>query len=121
MKTIIKAMWIDSATCTLESYLPDNPKCFGLWIQLRIGPSNHDGAHDYSLLVCSPGWIETELKYAWKGAVWGRHMLIVNEYNLQQITQKIEDFIASCEDKDFDRIAKKLSVNLAWEFENYQP
>jgi hypothetical protein len=119
MKSLVKGIWIDSSSILLEEYLPENPKCFGLWIELRVGPSDLEGGHDYRILVCTPEWIEKE--YSCQKAVWGRHMLIVFNYDLDQIKEKIYNYVTSCTGKDFWEIAIKVSRIAAWEFEDYQP
>jgi len=51
---------------------------------LTIGPSDGDGGEISCLTVCTAKWL---MKACEKdGFVWGRHHLIVPEYNLETIT-----------------------------------
>jgi hypothetical protein len=117
MKAIVKSMWIDSATQSLETYCPEDPKCFGLWVEMRVGPDNEEGAHDYRFIVCTPDWIKQE--YGWEKSVWGRHMLIVFNYDLNLIAERVRSYVESCTGKDFWEMAQKISRIALWEFEDY--
>lgn len=117
MKVIVKGMWIDSATINLENYFPDDPECFGLWINLRLGPSDEEGSHDYQLLVCTPEWIKKE--FAFKKAVWGRHMLILFRYDLDIVKAEIDQCLQNCVGEDWLTIAKEVARFAVWEFEDY--
>lgn len=119
MKAIVKGIFLMSADVLLEDYCPDDPKCFGLWIDLNIGPDNEEGAHNYQVLVCTPDWIKGEC-YGQK-AVWGRHRLIVCEYDLELIKEQIRHYVENCSGKDFWEMAQKVARIAAWEFEDYQP
>jgi hypothetical protein len=118
MKAIVKSMWVDSATINLDSYLPDDTECFGLWIEFRVGIKDEDGADDFRLLVCTPEWLKNE--YGWKKAVWGRHMLIVSGYDLNVIAAEINSCVENCAGEDWPTIAQKLARFAAWEYEDVQ-
>jgi len=118
MKAIVKSMWIDSATVNFDSYFPDDPECFCLWIEFRVGIKNEDSADDFRLLVCTAKWLINELDR--KSATWGRHMLIVSEYDLDVIKAEIDLCVESCTGENWSAIAQKISRFAAWEFEDYQ-
>jgi Immunity protein 8 len=116
MKAIVKSMWIDSPTIKLNSYVPDNPEDFSLWIEVRVGPDDSACADDYRILVCTPEWI---CRNIWEPH-WGRHMLIVRRYDRSVIERCVRDYIASCTGDEWGSVAKKIARNLFWEFEDYQ-
>ena len=116
MKAIVKSMWVDSPTIKLDSYVPDNPENFSLWIEFRVGPDDSAGADDYRVLVCTPEWL---LQNVWEPQ-WGRHMLIVREYDRSVIERCVHDYIAKCSGDEWGVVAKKIARNLSWEFEDYQ-
>jgi hypothetical protein len=121
MKTIVKGIFLAQSSVLLVNYRPENPECFGLWIDLNIGPDNEEGAHNYQVLVCTPDWLEVTLRYEWGRAHWGRHMLIVLDYDLDLIKERITSYVEGCTGKDFWEMAQKISRIAAWEFEDYQP
>lgn len=118
MNATIKSMWVDSATINLDSYLPDNPECFGLWIEFKAGVKNESGADNFRLFVCTPEWLKNE--HGWKSAKWGRHILIVSEYDLDMIRAEIGQCVESCTGEDWPTIAQKIARFAAWEFDDYQ-
>jgi hypothetical protein len=52
--------------------------------------------------------------------MWGRHMLIVPDYDLKKIRAIIAQYSISCEGKDWEAVAKLLSRIGRWEFEDYR-
>jgi hypothetical protein len=116
MKAIVKSMWVDSLTVEPDSYVPENPENFSLWIEVRVGPDNSSGADDYRVLVCTAEWLRQNV---WEPR-WGRHMLIVREYDHSTIEKCIRDYIAECTGDEWGVVAEKIARNLFWEFEDYQ-
>ncbi len=121
MSAVIRGMWCDAIDMPLEEYQPENPDCFGIRITLRVGSDTEVGANDFDLLVCTPRWLEVTLRYEWGRAQWGRHMLVVLEYDLDLIKERIVSYVEGCTGKDFWEIAQKISRIASWEFEDYQP
>ena len=48
-------------------------------------------------------------------------MLVVLEYDLDLIKERIVSYVEGCTGKDFWEIAQKISRIASWEFEDYQP
>ncbi|RKP48492.1 hypothetical protein D7S89_13735 [Trinickia fusca] len=109
-------MWVNSPTVGLDSYFPDDPKNFSLWIEFRVGPDDSPGADDYRVLICTPEWLSQNI---WEPR-WGRHMLIVRAYDRFAIEKCVRDYIAKCTGDEWGVVAQKVARNLSWEFEDYQ-
>jgi hypothetical protein len=117
MKAVLKS--IDTGgQIAFESYWPEDLECFGLWLTVLTGPDDSEGGHLYQILVCTPEWIKKECLD--RGAVWGRHMLIVPSFDPDQIKSEIVQYVEGCTGKDFGEIAQKVARIGAWEFEDYQ-
>jgi Immunity protein 8 len=119
MKAKLKEMYSLELAQPLEEFWPDDESNFGISIRLMIGSEDNSGSESFDILVCTPDWIKTQ--YADEKCVWGRHMLIVLEYDLELIRQEVDRYIAGCTGEDWQAIARKLSSMGAWEFEGYQP
>lgn len=108
-----------SSDIDLNNYWPDDEENFGFWVSLLIGPENTEGSEIFQLLICTPDWLKSEnVNFE---PVWGRHMLIVFEYNLTNIKAAVERYIENCSGENWEDIAIKLTRIAAWEFEDYQP
>lgn len=118
MKPKLKEMYSLQLSESLENFWPDEESNFGISIRLMIGPENSVGSESFDIFVCTPDWIKHQ--YAEDRCVWGRHMLIVMEYDLTLIRKEVESYISRCTGKDWKAIAKKLNGMGAWEFEDYQ-
>jgi hypothetical protein len=116
MKAIVKGMWVDSPTINLDSYFPDDQENFSLWIELKIGPDTEDGINYYRILVCTPEWLSQNI---WEPS-WGRHMLIVREYDYPVIEKFVHDYVSQYTGDEWSEIAEKIARNLSWEFEDYR-
>lgn len=114
MKAIVKGIFCDEFD--LSSYSPDDGQIFSATLRIKIGPVDSEGADDFELLVCTPEWM---LKHI-QGPKWGRHLLIVSEYDLNCIEEFICSYVAQCIGKDWPEIAAKLTRVFFWEFEDYQ-
>ncbi len=110
---------ISSPDVELRTYRPEDEACFGFLMELQIGPENEKGADLFQIMVCTPDWIKAN--YFDRKFVWGRHMLIVLEYDLTEIEQSISRYVESCTADDWYGLALKLSRIGGWEFEDYQP
>ena len=118
MKAKLKEIYSIGLANSLEEFWPSDESNFGISMRLMIGPEDSAGSESFDVFVCTPDWIKSQ--YAEEGFTWGRHMLVVLEYDLDLIKREIERYIANCEGKDWLEIARKLNGMGAWEFENYE-
>lgn len=102
----------------LQDFFPENPSNFHVLLHMRIGPANQDGGHDYSLGVCTPGWLDHNIRN--EGVTWGRHLLLVNDFDEKEILSSIEKILVQCERPDWAETSVVLARFFAWEFEDYQ-
>lgn len=118
MKAILREIYSLELEDQFEHYWPDDVAHFGTWIRLMIGPENEQGTESFDILVCTTTWLAEQC--AAKKCVWGQHMLIVFEYDLQCIQAEIRRYVSSCTGKDWMSIVQKLRYMGAWGFENYE-
>lgn len=118
MKAKLKEIYSLELTHPLEAFWPEDESNFGISVRLMIGPEDSAGSESFDILVCTPDWIKSQ--YSEEKCVWGRHMLIVLDYDFALIKREIERYIAGCVGEDWQTIARKLSGMGAWEFEDYK-
>ena len=102
----------------VRKYSPPDPVNFAVLIQALIGPMGEPGAESFNIEVCTPRWLETQLDG--EGAIFGRHLLVVRNYDYEAIVKKIERFLDLCTGSDWPEIARKVSRIGLWEFEDYE-
>ena len=103
----------------LEAYSPDDETCFGFLLQAMFGPENADGEESFNMIVCTPKWLAGEL--AQRRIISGRHHVIVNEYNFEELRSFLTAYGSKCEGDTWQEVALKLSRIGRWEFEDYVP
>ena len=113
MHAVVKGITCDQSD--LASFTPPNPACFTLTLRLRIGLPDAPGADDFECHVCTPRWLTQTVS----GPTWGRHLMIVPEYDLAKMEDSIHRYVASCSGENWANIASKLARVFAWEFEDY--
>ena len=101
-----------------DGYVPEDFEDFGCTLGLIIGPSNSEGGELFYLTVCSPRWLATACER--DGFLWGRHHLILPEYDLKTLTKIVTKFVENCSGESWESVALKLSRLASWEFEDYQ-
>jgi Immunity protein 8 len=119
MKAKLKEIFSLELTSSLEDYQPDVLDHFGISVRLMIGPDDSAASESFDILVCTPEWLRTQFDD--ERCTWGRHMLIVLEYDFKLIRGKIESYVATCHGSNWTEVASKLSRVAAWEFEDYRP
>lgn len=117
MKAKLKRMCSLEWARPLEELRPDDETNFGISIRLVIGIEDSPGEESFDILACTPEWIKSQ--YAEEKCVWGGHMLIVFEYDIDLIKHEVDRYIARCTGGDWLTIARKLREMGAWEFEGY--
>ena len=102
----------------LGEYKPLDPFDFELTVIACIGDSTGDSSEIFEFRLCTP----TRLGKQCVGgvAVFGRHLLIVESFDVGIIRKKIDGLCVRCSGKTWGDTATRLSRYGAWEFEDYQ-
>ena len=102
----------------LSSYFPDDPESFGFSLQLLIGPKDQAGEESFQVTVCTPQWLSQHFPH--DQIVIGRHYLIVFEYNLDRLINRIGLILQLYSGETWEEVATKISRIAYWEFEDYK-
>ncbi len=119
MKAQLKEMYSLQIPEALQDFQPETPRNFGISIRLMIGPEGTEQSESFDLFVCTPTWLQTQL--AEERCIWGRHMLITQEYDYDLIRLSLVRKVSSCTGKNWNEVANKLAHLASWEFEDYRP
>lgn len=110
---------LHSPDIDLDSFKPREAGNFMFLLQAFIGPDNKTGDESFDFQVCTPDWLKSNHSKA--EVLFGRHLLIVFEYDLPRIRGKISKYCESCVGDTWQDIAEKLSRIGGWEFEDFKP
>ena len=95
-----------------------DPKDVFCLVQAEIGSENSKGADIFGFIVCTPLGLAGEMEN--KPIISGHGLLIVNEFNIQEIESYISSLCNQTTGKNWDEIARKLGLIGQWEFEDYR-
>lgn len=102
----------------LNTYAPEIPDKFCLWLTLAIGPEGDDGSDLFQVGVCTVSWLAHQLSI--KSAYVLRHMILVESFDFKLIKKTIIEIIESAERPNWEQSVSILCRYFAWEFEDYQ-
>jgi hypothetical protein len=100
-------------------YQPELPHNFCCWIDLDIGYAEENARSSFSIEVCSFTFLAHQ--YSKEGPRWGRHLLVVGQYDYEEIKKAIEDRVQLCQRDTWEEALPLLCRYFAWEFEDYKP
>jgi hypothetical protein len=107
---------LHSPDVDFRTYMPDEEDLFCFFVQAMIGAAGSDASDSYGIIICTPRWFLDNCNEP----MWGRHFLIVPRYDFEKIRGAIVKYVDSCEGKDWQSIAERLSRIGHWEFEDYR-
>src|SRR4051812_998915 len=87
---------------SLESFKPDNPALFMIWVTLSIGIEGTDAADDFRTLICSVRSLSGLV--AESGIILGQPLIIAERWDYPLIKQRIEDYCTACEGEEWEDI-----------------
>jgi hypothetical protein len=103
----------------LRTWKPPDPECFGVLIQMLVGPEGDIGEESFDFLVCTPKWLLAE--HGRDAVIFMRHYVIVFTFDYHRLSAALEELVAQSIGSDWEAIASLLGRHGAWEFEDYVP
>jgi Immunity protein 8 len=103
----------------LESFAPEDPTRFEIWVTLSIGLEGLEAADDFQALICSTRSLAAMVEQS--GVLVGQPLIVVEAWDLPLIKRRIEDYCAACQGEEWEDILPMLTRLGLWEFENYNP
>ena len=101
----------------LERFRPADADSFSFLLQIMIGPADGDAEESFDVVVCTPTWLLRN--HERKDIIFGRHRLVVLEYDFERIRRVIQDYCARLNAPTWEGLAAKLARLGKWEFEDY--
>ena len=64
----------------LNNFIPIHHENFSFLLELMVGPDNESGEESFSIQVCTPQWLLSNMKK--EDIIYCSHLFLVLEYNL---------------------------------------
>lgn len=97
--------------------LPDDPADCWVVVTASIGVAGDEGSDDFTFYISTPRRLERIV--ADESQLWGRHLLIVEQFDWALVRNAIEKICNEITGDTWDAIASRLSRYGAWEYEDY--
>ncbi|CAM1364746.1 conserved hypothetical protein [Tenacibaculum litoreum] len=124
MKAVIKTMHSADLTMlgkSFEEYKPKEKDLFGFNFSLEVGPLNGRGQEVFDFLVASPRYLTEHYHHqSGKKAIFGRHIIIMFEYDFNELYTLVNKYIEKLDEPNWNDLAIKIGRIGHWEFEDYQ-
>jgi Immunity protein 8 len=115
-KPVLKG--IDFGAENLDTFAPQIPNNFCVWLTLSIGPESVEGSHLFQVGFCTVTWLAQQLSVKKKYVL--RHMILVEKFDFELIKQTVHEIIDTAERPSWNESLEILCRYFAWEFEDYQ-
>lgn len=99
----------------LDTFVPDNPSNFCVWLDLSIGFSGEEGGNFFQVGVCTPIWLAHQLSA--QKIIVPKNLLIVENFCFDVIKNKIDEIITNSTREGGDASMKALCRYFSWEFD----
>ncbi|MEG3155312.1 Imm8 family immunity protein [Sphingomonas sp. RB1R13] len=102
-----------------EPIITAQPEADAFCVALRalVGPSGSPGEESFDFSVCSPAWLEAELKSS--NMIGGRFLLITRTFDVRRIEDYVRRRIGEATGEDWPEVAGKIARWSHWELEDY--
>ena len=97
----------------LVRYAPDPPDAFAVSLVLEVGPLGMKGKERFDLLVVTPKWLAG--RHGKKGAVVGHGLLIVFNWNYENIRAFLARQVEACSGPTWVEVARQVARLGDWE------
>lgn len=115
-KLILKG--IDFGVENLDTYIPQIPHNFCVWLTLSIGPEDVEGGHLFQVGIGTVTWLAHQLSISRVCIL--RHIIFVEKFDFELIKKTVEEIVKNAERSSWDDSVQVLCRYFAWEFEDYQ-
>ena len=114
MRARLKAVRCDEIP-DLAAWAPPEPGSFAVPLVLEVGPLGLRGRERFDVLVVTPRWLEE--RHGRRGAVVGRGLLLVFEWDYPRLRGGLAREVERCAGRTWPEVARKVGRLAEWEGE----
>lgn len=126
----LKLMYSPDCPEGIQHYAPDDPQGFCISIQAFIGTTDDDTSDSFDVLVCTPRWLDKNLKdprlragqprdWTWlpPRIDFGRSLVLMERWDYPLLHDSLIRLCASFEAPDWGSLASRIDKYLPWEYD----
>ena len=102
----------------LNTYSPEIPRNFCVWLTLTIGSESEEGNNLFQVGICTVTWLSHQLSI--NNAYILRHLILVEKFDFELIKDSIYKIIKIAERSSWEESVQVLCRYFSWEFEDHQ-
>lgn len=85
-------------------------------MSVDIGTRGEPGADQFTIMVCTPSWLNNYLATRDEKHVFGRHYLIMQAWDYERLREVIHWRVQHTPGETWEEFASRLDLYLHWEF-----
>jgi hypothetical protein len=106
--------YLHSPDLELGTEAPPDPEDFEILVQVMAGPADGPGEESFDVVVCTPACLRRAVR---KGPVLGRHLLVVDRYDLDVIERFLVTAVEAARARSWPELGTLIGRIGKWEFE----
>lgn len=111
-----KILHFISPDVDLARYVSSTPEDEGIFLQMLVGPAGLPGEEAFGVFVCTPRYL---MRWPYgEGPIIGRHILIVQSWNWQEISAFLTRVVESEDAPNWTELGERIGRVGSWEFED---
>lgn len=116
MKLIIKLACVANGI-NLRAWKPADNKAIAEFVYLEIGEKGTKSSDGFTIRLATPQGLKNLSSL--NGIIAERPLIIMDEYNFQDLWKWLEDIVSSCEGDTWLQSVEHLRRYFDWEYDNY--
>lgn len=100
-----------------DSYASSDPENDAFTLRMLVGSLDTPGLESFDVLVCTPGWLATEVRE--HGPQIGRHLLIMDVLDLGRAQAFLKERVERISAPTWLEVAERVARLGYWELEDY--
>lgn len=108
---------------SLDSWVPDNPEDVELWFNIYVGERGSAARTTFDVVIYTKQKFQTRQKNGGQEflkRVERDKAIIVDKFNWQEIRQKLDAIIESCQRDTWMDSVEELRKHFPWEYDNFK-
>lgn len=128
MRGELKSFCIRDCEGDPADFVPEDPECFGVYVQAFIGEEGDPRSDSFDFMVCSPRWLVDNFNHPFMAADcedwyetpnlhFGRELVLMERWDYGELWSCIQAVCVDFEGPDWRTVANRIGRWMPWEFD----